>query len=279
MLGVIKALTDVGNYIKELKTYFRLKNQTLFTGTWTTGTKTITNISKYQTVKVYTWEGYNGVLLERVSNTRIRGEGMVEGISVDTVHTSVGIDLICDGDQVTLQLSKYMHHAGYSNHRDVGTMGIVKIVGVEPIIPDALAEYIRGGYCVKLGGGLHAKLAKVLERYRQRMAEDFCWHADGKPENRAVIDPVGKYIHDYSSWIKCGKQKNTVSYSVFRSSCSIWTMYVFDQLSRFIQHYSKHYFNKWILDGVQEQLRHKVQFTGSLDCNRQSIVQRGCYHV
>lgn len=42
MLGVIKALTDVRNYIKELKTYFGLKNQTLFTGTWTTGTKTIT---------------------------------------------------------------------------------------------------------------------------------------------------------------------------------------------------------------------------------------------
>ena len=53
----------------------------------------------------------------------------------------------------------------------------------------------------------------------------------------------------------------------------------FDQLSRFIQHYSKHYFNKWILDGIQEQLRHKVQFTGSLDCNRQSIVQRGCCYV
>lgn len=147
MLGVIKALTDVGNYIKELKTYFGLKNQTLFTGTWTTGTKTITNISKYQTVKVYTWEGYNGVLLERVSNTRIRGEGMIQGISSNTVHTSVGIDLICDSDQVTLQSSEYMHHTGNSSHKAATAINILKIVGVDPIIPQTLTKLGGHRYC------------------------------------------------------------------------------------------------------------------------------------
>lgn len=144
MLGVIKALTDVGNYIKELKTYFGLKNQTLFTGFWTTGTKTITNISKYQTVKVYPWEGYNGVLLERISNTRIRGEGMVQGISGNPLHTSVGINLLCDSDQVTLQVSEYMHHNSNSSHGAAAAIEIVKIVGVDPIIPQILT---------KLGGG------------------------------------------------------------------------------------------------------------------------------
>lgn len=279
MLGVIKALTDVGNYIKELKTYFGLKNQTLFTGTWTTGTKTITNISKYQTVKVYTWEGYNGVLLKRVSNTRMRGEGMVQGISSNTVHTSVGIDLICDSDQVTLQLSEYMHHSGNSNHGGAATIGIVKIVGVEPIIPDALAEYIRGGYCVKLGGGLHAKLAKVLERYRQRMAEDFCRLADGQSENWITADSMGKYVDDYSFWSECSRQIYRFSSEIFTYSCCVWTMHLQHKLSGFVQYHNKHYFNNSFFDGIQEQLCYKIYPSGSLDCNRQSIVQKGGYHV
>ena len=279
MLGVIKALTDVGNYIKELKTYFGLKNQTLFTGTWITGTKTIPNISKYQTVKVYTWEGYNGVLLERVSNTRIRGEGMVQGISSIPVHTSVGINLLCDSDQVTLQLSEYMHHSGNSNHGGAATIGIVKIVGVEPIIPDSLAEYIRGGYCVKLGGGLHAKLAEVLERYRQRMAEDFCWHADGKPENWITADSMGKYVDDYSFWSECSRQIYRFSSEIFTYSCCVWTMHLQHKLSGFVQYHNKHYFNNSFFDGFQKQLCYKIYPSGSLDCNRQSIVQRGCYHV
>ena len=284
-LSMIESLKDTAGFAKALIEYLSLKNKELYSNSsgWKTGSKTIPGISKYKTVRVYFWSTTNGVLAERLNDTdesfQMRGASMMQGVSNNTQHTSGSVNLFCKGDSVEINLGAYMHHSGNSNHGGAATIGIVKIVGVEPIIPDALAEYIRGGYCVKLGGGLHAKLAKVLERYRQRMAEDFCWHADGKPENRAVIDPVGKYIHDYSSWIKCGRQKNTVSYSVFRRSCSIWTMYVFDQLSRFIQHYSKHYFNKWILDGIQEQLRHKVQFTGSLDCNRQSIVQRGCYHV
>ena len=213
MFGVIKALTDVRNYIKELKTYFGLKNQTLFTGTWTTGTKTITNISKYQIVKVYTWEVYNAVLLERVSNTRIRGEGMVQGISSIPVHTSVGINLMCDSDQVTLQLSEYMHHSANSSHGGAATIGIVKIVGVEPIIPDALAEYIRGGYCVKLGGGLHVVIKAMLDGYRQfckkHQGYSFCKAKQEVDEDRGKL---GHYI------LRCEQVQRTAVNNGIRGS-------------------------------------------------------------
>ena len=278
-LSMIKSLKDTAGFVKALIEYLSLKNKELYSGTaeWKSGSKTIANITKYQTIKVYLWDGYDGITLERVGST-FQGTGFATNVSSGS-HTSLAFVLnVTQEDVVTIGVYSLLHHTKSTSHSPLYDGWIKKIVGIEPIIPDAL-KTLGGGYCVKLGGGLHAKLAKVLERYRQRMAEDFCWHADGKPENRAVIDPVGKYIHDYSSWIKCGRKKNTVSYSVFRRSCSIWTMYVFDQLSRFIQHYSKHYFNNSFFDGIQEQSCDKVYNPGCLDRNRQSIVQRGCYHV
>lgn len=275
MLGVIKALTDVGNYIKELKTYFGLKNQTLFTGTWTTGTKTITNISKYQTVKVYTWEGYNGVLLERVSNTRIRGEGMVQGISSNTVHTSVGIDLICDSDQVTLQLSEYMHHTGNSSHGAATAINILKIVGVDPIIPQTLTKL--GGGIDTVRGWLYAISKTMLDGYRK-----FCGYVNryttGLSQSWKTFNSMGKYFDDDSFWEHCSKQIYRFSSRIFTYSCCVWTMYLRHKLFGFVQYHNTHYFNNSFFDGVQEQLCDKVYDSGCLDRNRQSIASDwGCY--
>ena len=143
-------------------------------------------------------------------------------------------------------------------------------------IPDALAEYIRGGYCVKLGGGLHAKLAKVLERYRQRMAEDFCRLADGQSENWITADSMGKYVDDYSFWSECSRQIYRFSSEIFTYSCCVWTMHLQHKLSGFVQYHNKHYFNNSFFDGIQEQSCDKVYNPGCLDRNRQSVTPRGC---
>lgn len=139
-MELIKALSDVRDFIKELKEYYALKNKVLFTSGsgWTTGTKTIKNISKYRTVIIYTWDGLNGVLLERVSNTRIHGGGMVQGVSSAGIQTTVDVDLACNGDTVTLKDSRYLHHQTASNHGAIATIGILKIVGVDPMISKTL---------------------------------------------------------------------------------------------------------------------------------------------
>lgn len=283
-LSMIKSLKDTAGFVKALIEYLSLKNKELYSNSsgWKTGSKTIPGISKYKTVRVYFWSTTNGVLAERLNDTdesfQMRGASMMQGVSSNAQHTSGSVNLFCKGDSVEINLGTYMHHSGNSNHGGAATIGIVKIVGVEPIIPDALAEYIRGGYCVKLGGGLHAKLAKVLERYRQRMAEDFCRLADRQPENRVVVDSVGEHVVENDRHHR--SEKYNVSNSIQRQANSNWSVYRFDAVSRFIQHYCvQHRYNK-IYHGVQKQLQYLLHIGGCLACNRQGIVAaRGCCYV
>lgn len=150
-LSMIKSLKDTAGFAKALIEYLSLKNKELYSNSsgWKTGSETIPGISKYKTVRVYFWNTTNGVLAERLNDTeesfQMRGASMMQGVSSNTQHTSGSVNLFCKGDSVEINLGTYMHHSGNSNHGGAATIGIVKIVGVEPIIPDALAEYIRGG--------------------------------------------------------------------------------------------------------------------------------------
>ena len=278
-LSMIKSLKDIAGFTRALIEYLSLKNKELYSGTaeWKSGSKTIPGISKYQKVKVYLWDDLNGIELERVSDTRLRGEGMVQGVSSATVHTSIGIDLICDGDKVTFNYGNLIHHPAGGSHGSAVAGWVKRIVGTEPIIPDALAEYIRGGYCVRLGGGIHAKLAKVLAGYRQCLAEDFCWHADGQPENRAVIDTVGEHVIKNDSHY--GNKKYNISNSIQCKANSDWPMYRFNSIPGLVQYYRVQHTKHVFYHGVQEQLQHLLHISRSLDCHRQSIAPRGCCHV
>lgn len=283
-LSMIKSLKDTAGFAKALIEYLSLKNKELYSNSsgWKTGSETIPGISKYKTVRVYFWNTTNGVLAERLNDTeesfQMRGASMMQGVSSNTQHTSGSVNLFCKGDSVEINLGTYMHHSGNSNHGGAATIGIVKIVGVEPIIPDALAEYIRGGYCVKLGGGLHAKLAKVLERYRQRMAEDFCRLADGKPENRAVIDPVGEHIVKNDNHHR--RKNYNILYKIFRNSRSMGAVHRKHELSRFVQCDCTQHIRDRLYDGFQKQLYYEIYPSGSLDCNRQGIASDwGCCYA
>lgn len=282
-LSIEKVVQDTAGFVKALIEYLNLKNKELYSDSsgWKTGSKTIPGISKYKTVRVYFWSTTNGVLAERLNDTdesfQMRGASMMQGVSNNTQHTSGSVNLFCKGDSVEVYLETYMHHSGNSNHGGAATIGIVKIVGVEPLIPDALAEYIRGGYCIaQLGGGLHVKLAKVLTGYRQRLAEDFRWHTERQPENRGVADPVGK--RDIKTNCKtCG---NGLSFSggIFKATSSVWAMLGHHKLSRFIQRIRLQRDSYKIYNGIHVQLQHTEQHSRCLGRNRQSIASDwGCY--
>lgn len=161
-LSMEKVIQDTAGFAKALIEYLGLKNKELYSNSsgWKTGSKTIPGISKYKTVRVYFWSTTNGVLAERLNDTeesfQMRGASMMQGVSNNTQHTSGSVNLFCKGDLVEVYLETYMHHSGNSNHGGAATIGIVKIVGVEPLIPDALAEYIRGGYRIASRGCRHA---------------------------------------------------------------------------------------------------------------------------
>ena len=187
-LSMIKSLKDTAGFTKALIEYLSLKNKVLYSGTteWKTGSKTISGISKYNSIKVYLWNGYNGIELERIGTT-FQGDGMVANVSSGS-HSDIAMTLNFNNkDLVTIGANSVLHHQSAGNHPKAIDGWVLKIVGVEPIIPDALAEYIRGGYCVRLGGGLRAKFKAMFDGHRQFCKE----HKDygfGKTEQGMEID-------------------------------------------------------------------------------------------
>ena len=167
-LSMIKSLKDTAEFTKALIEYLSLKNKVLYSGTaeWNSGSKTVANITKYQTIKVYPWDGYDGITLERVGST-FQGTGFATNVSSGS-HTSLAFVLnVTQQDVVTIGVYSLLHHTKGTSHSPLYDGWIKKIVGVEPIVPDAI-KTLGGGYCVTwLGGGLHAKLKTVLARYRQ----------------------------------------------------------------------------------------------------------------
>lgn len=136
---------ELNNFMQGILAYFKAKNKLLFTSDseWSSGTKVIKDISKYQTIRVYPWAGYNGILLERVSDVQFKGEGMIAGVSEDSIHTSVGMVLNLSGDTVTPSLNIYMFHQGGTGHPAARTCWIKKIVGVEPILSESWGGVIK----------------------------------------------------------------------------------------------------------------------------------------
>lgn len=278
-LSMIKSLKDTAEFTKALIEYLSLKNKVLYSGTaeWNSGSKTVANITKYQTIKVYPWDGYDGITLERVGS-KFQGTGFATNVSNGS-HTSLGFVLkVTQQDVVTIEVYSLLHHTKSTSHSALYDGWIKKIVGIEPIVPDTL-KTLEGGYYVRLGGGLRAKLAKVLARYRQRMAEDFCWGADGQPENRVIANPVGKHINERFLQCKSGRKIYTVSCSIFSCSSRIWAMHVFNQLFGFVQHYSKQHFRDSVQYGIQKQLYYDIYHSCCLARNRQSVAPRRCCHV
>lgn len=278
MLGVIKALTDVCNYVKELKTYYSLKNQTLWTGSWTTSAQSqqIPNIDKYNTVLLYPWNDYTGIILQRISNTVFSGEGMVQGVTSANTHTSVESRLNYDSNNnVTIVSWNGLHHQGGSNHSQTFGIQIVKIVGVDPVAPQTLTKL--GGGIDAVRGWLYAVSEKVSTGYRK-----FCEYVNRRTtrvhQSRSIIDSVGKHFGNCFKFSKSSREVYNFSNNIFSSSSRIWSMYIFNKLPRFVQHHSKQYFDDPVQHGFQEQLYDNAYNLGCLDSNRQSVTSDwGCY--
>lgn len=141
-----QCLADIRDFCSAVKEYFALKNKVLWESTsdWTSGSKTINNLEKYKTFRIYPYATLTGVLCEWDAKGIIRGANIIEGTSATTtVNVAFEYALTVSGDTATISKAQYVMHNG-SSHSS-GTCAIRKIVGVEPIIPDALKKYIGGG--------------------------------------------------------------------------------------------------------------------------------------
>lgn len=140
-----KGFEDIAEFVKALKEYLSLKNKVLFNDNndWKTGSKTIKNLYKYRTFLIYPYASLSGILCEW-DGDYIRGAGIVSGVSSANNIVSFEYGVRVSGDVATITRCQYISHTVGTNHGgDVAQ--IRRIVGVEPVIPESLKNYLGGG--------------------------------------------------------------------------------------------------------------------------------------
>lgn len=269
MLSTVKAFTDVANYIKELKNYFSLKNQVLWTGSLSGGqTITVNNLSKYQLVEMFTTYG------TFFTNPQ---SGFVRGIHSDLEGGTTGVNDIAlvygriTGDSFDLIQCCYTSHYPNAQHGVARAMKITKIIGHEPLVPQTLT---------KLGGGIdtvrrwHYAISKTMldgycklyQNIRQQLAG---WR---------IAHSVGKQFKNHSCRQINGWQYNNFSSTVFRHTICVRTMHILDTAVRFVQYYNIQRFKPSVCNGIFQRLERNIHNYRKLDCNRQGLTSDwGCY--
>lgn len=151
--------------IRALLEYLSLKNKVLWEGTeWKSGSKTIDGIGKYQTVMVFTALSVGTALLMRRGNSLYGATP----ISYPAWMATAQFEITLNGDTATMTTARYLGHYANDSHGAITTTGILKIIGIDPILPDSLQEFVNpigGGYCLSrlLGGGISALIQSPEE--------------------------------------------------------------------------------------------------------------------
>lgn len=144
--------------LRAILEYFSLKNKVLWEGTWESGSVTVKGISKYKTLQI-TVNGSHCIASVKDGNViAIAFEKNQWGVY--SKHFTGTIS----GDKLTVVECYYMAHVPSSNHGATTATSISKIVGIDPILPDALQNIIGGGYG-KLGGGAVATVQSLKGYY------------------------------------------------------------------------------------------------------------------
>lgn len=140
-LSMEKVVQDTAGLTKALVEYLSMKNKILFdSGTsWDSGTKTIKDISKYQVLQCnLDLGGCSGIAL-RHHDTAFFGTA---NANYPAWFASAAFYIALNGDEATLSwgwVSNMESQAPYTIY------GIKRIIGIEPIIPDSLANILGGG--------------------------------------------------------------------------------------------------------------------------------------
>lgn len=196
MFEALKGFRDVAELVKALKEYLSFKNKVLWEGTAAKGnTITVKNLSKYLIAEIYTRYG-NGFINPQSGIIRI-SHGDHAGGTDDTPINGYVYGSI-NGDNVTISHCKYISHNPNSSHSVVVQMNIKKIVGIEPVIPESLKNYLGGGVLkvpiFLLGGGYHAVSKKVFKgcfEFRKISASNICWNE--LRTNRKAANAMGTF--------------------------------------------------------------------------------------
>lgn len=133
---------QTGETLQAILEYFRLKDKVLWTGSAGKGkTITVPNLSKYSLIRI---KAVYGDFLVNTSAGRVRGiYGDRQGSS-DTLVTGLLFASI-SGDSLTINNCNWVVHSPSGSHGAISQTTITEIIGIDPVIPTALQNIIRGG--------------------------------------------------------------------------------------------------------------------------------------
>lgn len=142
MFDALKGFEDVAEFVKALKEYFSLKNKVLWEGTAAKGaTITVNNLSKYLIAEIHTSYG-NGFVNPQSKVIRI-SHGDHAGGTADTPINGYVYGSI-NGDKMEINHCLYILHQPGTGHSAILQMKVTKVIGIEPVVPEALKN-IWGG--------------------------------------------------------------------------------------------------------------------------------------
>lgn len=139
---------QTGETLQAILDYFRLKDKVLWTGMESSGTITVPDIDKYESVAIYFWRGQYPPAICKVMSTAVSGGGIITGITESDVVSTVAVRLGRNGNKLTILTgnnnTRGLHHVSAGTHTNY-SVNIRKIVGLDPVIPDSLKNLIGGG--------------------------------------------------------------------------------------------------------------------------------------
>ena len=127
--------------LRAILEYFALKNKVLWEGNLGSGSVTIKDVSKYKTLQV-TVNGTHCIASVK--------DGHILAIAFEKNQWgmySKHFTGTISGDKLTVVECYYMAHVPSQNHGATAATTISRIIGIDPILPDALKNIIGGGLC------------------------------------------------------------------------------------------------------------------------------------
>ena len=127
----IKTVTN-GNDT-QLANYFSARYKTLWTGTWSSGSITVSGVSGYHSIIVMVDTNDPIMCYKSNSGNNFRGATIIGSASANNQYAKV-FDCAISGDTLTWNYSKELGHNASGNHNSGSSKTVSKIIGVDPII-------------------------------------------------------------------------------------------------------------------------------------------------
>lgn len=130
-------MNEIKNVVNDINTqllnYFGARYKTLWTGSWNSGSITVQDINKYNSIIVMV--DTNDPIICYKSNTgnNFRGATIIGGSSTYSQYAKL-FDCAISGNTLTWNAAKELGHNASGNHNSGSAKTVSKIIGLDPIV-------------------------------------------------------------------------------------------------------------------------------------------------